>query len=106
MTNLNISLKNKNGGSGSHSVYFNDTSNLIIEWYDHGKNSPYESVNMLLFDELNTIKLSKSIGFEDYKNDFRGFLNELAIKIDNYFEAQEYCETNDIEFTKKYSFNT
>ena len=105
MADEHIRLENKGGGSGSHSAYFDGYNRLTIEWYDFGKDTPYSSANMLIFEETQAGELSRSIGFEGTFEDRTGLLNKIHEKFDSYFEALDYIESNNIGFIKKVDFN-
>ena len=45
---------------GSHVVYAFGTD-LVVDWYDFGEHAPYESVNLLIFDQTVQPLLAEAI---------------------------------------------
>lgn len=38
------------GAAGTHWAWFDTEGRLVVEWYDHGPDAPYESANLLRFE--------------------------------------------------------
>ncbi len=38
------------GSAGTHWAWVDEHGRLVVEWYDHGPDAPYESANRLRFD--------------------------------------------------------
>lgn len=37
------------GAAGTHWAWFDEQGRLVVEWYDHGPDAPYESASLLRF---------------------------------------------------------
>lgn len=87
---------------GTHSAYARG-SDLIVEWYDHGPNAPYESANLLIFDRATQRRLAETIGVDPALSPHR-LSNKVAARFDSYFDVRRFAETQGLAFTTEVDF--
>ncbi len=49
LTQGRIHLARSGAGAGTHWAWVDEQGQLVVEWYDHGPDVPYESANQLRF---------------------------------------------------------
>jgi hypothetical protein len=87
---------------GSHVAYARG-ADLIVEWYDFGKDVPYESANLLIFSPEAQRALSASLGLEKPPR-VRSLAREVAARFESYFQVREFASAQGIAFEKKVDF--
>ena len=87
-------------GKGSHSAFFVGGL-LVVDWYDHGEDVPFEMVNQLLFDAEGQRRLlgEESGGAES------DVLNALARRFDSYWSVEKHCHAAGIGYAKLTDFD-
>lgn len=87
---------------GSHVSYARGRD-LVVEWYDFGNHAPYESANMLVFDQDAQDMLAKAIG-ADLSLPVDMLATRVAARFASYFEVQQFAVERHIPFRKEVDF--
>jgi hypothetical protein len=87
---------------GAHSAYFDEQRRLVIEWHDFGDHAPYESANMLIFEESSVTNLAEVLGCSAEGSQL---LDTMKARFASYFEVQEFANEHRIAFEKGVDFN-
>jgi hypothetical protein len=88
----------RGSGSGTHSVWMDAAGRLVVEWYDFGPDSPYESANLILFDAAEQRALAAALRVE-------GALPEtLAARFSTWFEVKAFAQDEGIPFESTVDF--
>jgi len=74
---------------GSHVAYARE-SDLVVEWYDFGKNAPYESANLLIFDRPAQQQLALAIGVESSLSP-HDLAYEVSHAFRSYFAVKDFA---------------
>ena len=86
-----------------HSFYF-DSDLLIVEWYDHGPDVPYESANMLAFNLGQQALLAEYLEIDAANRSGQSFLAAVQRHLQTYFEVKAFCEEKGISFSRSVDF--
>ena len=88
---------------GSHVAYASG-SDLVVDWYDFGEHAPYESVNLLIFDQTVQPLLAEAIG-ADPSLATPMLAKSVAAYFSSYFEVRKFAEERLLPFDHKVSFD-
>ncbi len=88
---------------GSHVAYASGP-NLVVEWYDFGEHAPYESVNLLIFDQTVQPLLAEAIGADPLLATPM-LAKSVAAYFSSYFEVRKFAEERLLPFDHKVSFD-
>ena len=99
-TSEKVRLAASGRGRGSHAAFFAGEL-LVVEWYDHGDDLPYEKVDQLLFDAAGQQQLlGEAAGLPP-----SAALNVLARRFDSYWRVQQECDASGIAFRRLTDFD-
>jgi hypothetical protein len=99
-TSGKVRLAASGPGNGSHAVFFAGET-LVVEYYDHGENAPYESVNQLLFDAAGQRRLLRDAAGSPASE----ALDALARRFDSYWRVQRECDASGILYARLTDFD-
>ena len=99
-TSEKVRLAASGPGKGSHSAFFAGAV-LVVDWYDHGEDVPFEMVNQLLFDAAGQRRL---LG-EESGGEPAEVLNALARRFDSYWSVEQHCRAAGIGYAKVTDFD-
>jgi hypothetical protein len=88
---------------GSHTVYQCDDGTVVVEWYDFGDHAPYESANLLIFDNDGQIGLGQALGLPDGTSR-DGLMRALGDRFKSYFQIREFVDAASIAYEHKVDF--
>lgn len=86
---------------GSH-VAYKRSHDLVIEWYDFGDHAPYESANLLIFDQPGQQALGNALQIDIGSTD--ALAQAIARRFASYFEVERFAEKHAIPFTRETDF--
>jgi hypothetical protein len=91
----------------THSAYFADDGMLVVEWYDHREDGPYESATMLHFDGDQQRALARALGvaFGDGEEGRSRLLEHLAARFRDYFSLSDFAQSQGLNPAKVVDFN-
>ena len=98
-TSEKVRLAASGPGNGSHSVFFAEGL-LVVEWYDHGDQAPYESVNQLLLDA----EAQRRLLGETASAMSSDALTALASRFDSWWKVKRECDAAGIGYEKVTDF--
>jgi hypothetical protein len=87
------------GAGGTHWAWLDDHGRLVVEWYDHGPDAPYESANRLRFDPDAAAAL---LGIEPATHDEA--LAALQRTYASWWEVKQAAVEGAIAFTSEVDF--
>jgi hypothetical protein len=87
------------GATGTHWAWFDEQGRLVVEWYDHGPDAPYESANRLRFDPEAAVAL---LGIEATAQDEA--LAALQRTYASWWEVKQSAVERAIHFTSEVDF--
>jgi hypothetical protein len=82
--------KLQGAGPGSHFIYTDEKGRFVIEWYDFGKDVPYESANMLILGDSELAALADRLGHSGAGA--QQIADELAERFTSYFTIRAYLD--------------
>lgn len=88
---------------GSHVAYASGPD-LVVEWYDFGEHAPYESVNLLIFDETIQPLFAEAIGAEASLTPTQ-LASKIAARFGSYFEVRKFADERILPYEHKFSFD-
>ena len=77
------------------SIAIDDQGSLVVEWYDFGDDAPYESANMLIFDQVAQCTLAIALGHTGTL-DARSLATLLSNRFATYFEIKEFVTSHNL----------
>ena len=86
------------------SIKIGDDGQIVVEWYDFGDDVPYESANMLLFDEKSWRQLAGAIGCAD-GIDALALAEAVAERFGSYFAIRDYVDSAGLPYEREVDFN-
>ena len=81
-------------GKGQY-IAIDDQGRLIVEWYDFGDDAPYESANMLIFNEVAQRALVIALGCTE-SLEAHGLATLLSHRFATYFEIKDFVTSHDL----------
>lgn len=90
------------GRPGGHFAYARGTD-LVIEWYDHGDDAPYESANLLIFGPLAQRRLASVMGAPDAAS-ADTFAAWIAARFRSYWEVRDLAQEHGVPFAQEVDF--
>ena len=85
-------------GRGSHSAWFNEAGELVVEWYDFGEDVPYESANILYFGPDAQVQLLGE------KLDPPLALQRLGERFESWWQVKDAARRQGIAFRSEVDF--
>jgi hypothetical protein len=92
-------VKLKGTGAGaSHSAWTDVAGRLVVQWYDFGADGPYESANLIRFDQAGQRALALALGAQ------APLPEALAARFPTWFAVKAFALENGIEFESEVDF--
>jgi hypothetical protein len=90
--------------SGSHTAYIRADGVLVVEWYDFGENSPYESANLIIFDQHGQRKLVLALGLPT-TSEAGSLLDAIGKRFESYFDVRAFADIKKVPYEDKVDFS-
>ncbi len=91
-------------GPGSHTAYFDEAGDLVIDWYDFGPHAPYESANLLHFGVEAQRQLQGLLGVSAGSGT-QSFLDTIKAHFKSYFAVERFAKEQGIQFRTSVNFS-
>jgi predicted DNA-binding WGR domain protein len=88
---------------GSHSAYVRADGRLVVEWYDFGDDAPYESANLLVFDDQGQAQLAAALDLPA-ETRAQGLAEAVAARFQSYFEVKAFATDQQLRFASEVDF--
>lgn len=88
--------------SGGHFAYARG-QDLVVEWYDHGEDAPYESANLLVFDRAAQRQLAHVLG-EDEDADADRLAGVVAERFESYWNVKTFADQTGCPYRRETDF--
>jgi hypothetical protein len=92
------------GKGQSHSVYFDSDGRLIVEWYEHAEDAPYEHATMLIFSLAEQEALARALGLLRESQAGSALLAPIQARFDSYFAVQRFADHNKLAYREDVNF--
>ncbi len=91
------------GEPPSHSAYLREDGAVVVEWYDLAADRPYESANMLIFDETAQRALAGQLDLPDASGP-DALVRAIGARFKSYWEVRKFADDHGLAYQHEVDF--